>query len=665
MDVKPDGIPSELREQEQWVNWTSEERDGKLTKVPRTASGDFAKTDDPETWGTFGECFSKGMSNGLDGIGFVFSDNDPYIGIDLDDCRDPESGDVEEWALDVIQQLDSFTEISPSGTGFHVIVKGEYLPDKNRKGDIEMYDTSRFFTMTGEVVDVSGEPIEDGDPIPSPQERTDEIVEVADEYLEDESEEDDVVEVTLDEIDVEVDVDIDPDENSGPLPPEDQELVEEKKSYFKFFKLWNGEWNHSKLGYPSQSEADIAMCNLLAKYTDGDPQRMDRLYRASGLMRDKWDSKRYADGSTYGEKHIRKGIRWYHSNSEDEDAEIGENSNETSGGGAEADLEDESGGNEQSDSDPADEADRVEGEEERSDDSDPVAANGWGMSLEQDEQGDLDRPDQQDEQDKFGDRNGQDNSDDKLSESVGNTESTMDLNSDSVEADDQEVSRSGDRTKGFDLGVGVGDPGDTDGTNVGDGADTPVDGDDRQSSPLGGGSSENDTGLDMDVSVDVTPETDDDVFEDSSGPDGFGDDSAQDSSVEDRQDQGISTVSERLNELAYKIAEIDGELESAENKLVNEIDMEKARLDDVASDLRTLSGDVRALEGKIESLETLLASLAAALEDHKAESVTRVCRDGIPDDPNSLPASVQFEAEANGEDTEPDEQESGWAPDWL
>jgi len=83
----------------------------------------------------------------------VFADDDPIVGVDLDDCRDPETGDVDDAALDIIGRLDSYTEVSPSGTGYHVLITGELPDGRNRRGSVELYDTARFFTVTGDHVE--------------------------------------------------------------------------------------------------------------------------------------------------------------------------------------------------------------------------------------------------------------------------------------------------------------------------------------------------------------------------------------------------------------------------------------------------------------------------------------------------------------------------------
>lgn len=115
-------IPEELRQLSQWVNWRIEQRAGKPTKVPKQPSGVNADSTAPETWSTFER--ASQMNGKFDGIGFVFTKEAGDIGVDLDKCRDPKTGKTEKWALDIIKELDSYTELSQSGTGWHVIVKG-------------------------------------------------------------------------------------------------------------------------------------------------------------------------------------------------------------------------------------------------------------------------------------------------------------------------------------------------------------------------------------------------------------------------------------------------------------------------------------------------------------------------------------------------------------
>ncbi|MDF9748472.1 MULTISPECIES: hypothetical protein [Natrinema] len=289
-------FPEELRERDQWVCWKEEPRDGKTTKIPVTpGSGAFASSTDPETWASFKTALEYADTGNTDGIGFVFTDDDPIVGVDLDDCRDPASDDVDGIALDIIERLDSYTEISPSGTGFHVLIEGELPDGRNRRGSIELYDTARFFTVTGDRLE---------DTPPRVARRQDALVAIHREYVQDSdprSEHESGNHRNRDET-----------ETTGSaahtgVDLKDQELLERAQNASngeKFERLWRG----STAGYESQSEADMALCCLLAFWTGGDQQQIDRLFRQSGLFRNKWDEVHYADGSTYGEKTIERAI---------------------------------------------------------------------------------------------------------------------------------------------------------------------------------------------------------------------------------------------------------------------------------------------------------------------------------------------------------------------
>lgn len=152
----PRRAPEELRELPQWVCWRYAERNGKTTKLPINPrySGRMARTNDPRTWSTFDHASQTLKANPkLDGIGFVFTADDSYVGIDLDDCRDPETGVVDPWAAAWVRRLGGYVEVSPSGTGVKIIVRG-VLPSCIGKTlvdghETEMYDRTRFFTITG------------------------------------------------------------------------------------------------------------------------------------------------------------------------------------------------------------------------------------------------------------------------------------------------------------------------------------------------------------------------------------------------------------------------------------------------------------------------------------------------------------------------------------
>jgi putative DNA primase/helicase len=157
-----ENIPEELAERPQWVLWHLEERAGKLTKVPYTDTGHRASSTDLMTWTTCAMACAAYERGNYDGIGFVFSSADPFVGIDLDDCRDPESGVIKPWAQRIIDRVrEGYVEISPSGSGIHIIVEGSVREGRTRKevheqgeriGRVEMYGRAKFFTITGRVL---------------------------------------------------------------------------------------------------------------------------------------------------------------------------------------------------------------------------------------------------------------------------------------------------------------------------------------------------------------------------------------------------------------------------------------------------------------------------------------------------------------------------------
>jgi putative DNA primase/helicase len=161
-----ENVPEELKQRPQWVCWRYEERDDKLTKVPYTPRTlRRASSTDPTTWSSFEEtakAYQFGYDDrpdveyyepSYDGIGFVFSDDDPYCGIDLDNCRNAETGDVAPWAQEILDRAgDGYIEISPSGTGIHIITRGAVRGGGIRRGPVEMYSRGRYFTITGRIL---------------------------------------------------------------------------------------------------------------------------------------------------------------------------------------------------------------------------------------------------------------------------------------------------------------------------------------------------------------------------------------------------------------------------------------------------------------------------------------------------------------------------------
>jgi putative DNA primase/helicase len=153
LPVKTENIPEELKVRPQWLVWRAVGE--KPDKVPYSArTGRKASSTDLLTWSTFEEAMEAYENREYAGLGFVFCSGDPYTGIDLDKCVD-ENGEVAAWALEIVRNFDSYTELSATGTGLHIIVRGD-VPNR-RKNEIEVYSSKRFFTMTGHIVEVDGD----------------------------------------------------------------------------------------------------------------------------------------------------------------------------------------------------------------------------------------------------------------------------------------------------------------------------------------------------------------------------------------------------------------------------------------------------------------------------------------------------------------------------
>ena len=312
MHVEPnyDALPERLTDRDQWVCWREQERDGKPTKLPvEPESGEMASTTDDRTWRPFDVARDYAESEpSVDGLGFVFTATDPFVGVDLDDCRDPETGTLDDLAQSIVAELDSYAEVSPSGTGVHVLLEGELPGDRTRSGAVEMYDRARYFTMTGAHLSLTPEEI---------VKRPDALAAVHEEYVASESETEESAD-TDGSVEspvaatrgsgIEASGGEGSARSSGPGELSDEELIKRATAAANgdtFQQLWGG----STAGYPSHSEADMALCCLLAFWTGGDRDRMDRLFRESGLLREKWDEVHYADGRTYGEVTIERALQ--------------------------------------------------------------------------------------------------------------------------------------------------------------------------------------------------------------------------------------------------------------------------------------------------------------------------------------------------------------------
>ncbi len=161
----------EMRAKRQWVCWRYELIDNKWKKPPYDPrTGRRADTTKPQQWSTYKEAAQTCLHGGYDGIGYVFQVHEGYIRIDFDNCRNPETGQIDKWAMEIVAYLNSYTEISPSGDGLHIIVKGR-LRGRNRSvdklgahqlGKLEMYaNSTQYFTWTNNYLDGTPENIEE------------------------------------------------------------------------------------------------------------------------------------------------------------------------------------------------------------------------------------------------------------------------------------------------------------------------------------------------------------------------------------------------------------------------------------------------------------------------------------------------------------------------
>jgi hypothetical protein len=152
-------VPEAMRAARQWVVWKLEQRNGKGCKVPYQVSGRMASSTDPSHWCSYEEaqaCCDANLST-YHGVGFVFSPTDDFAGIDLDNCIDGE-WNLDEWARDVLAQVPSYTELSPSGKGLKIFLQGRPNITRGRKLEIpgkpgsriEIYSSGRYFTVTGD-----------------------------------------------------------------------------------------------------------------------------------------------------------------------------------------------------------------------------------------------------------------------------------------------------------------------------------------------------------------------------------------------------------------------------------------------------------------------------------------------------------------------------------
>ena len=281
-------MPASLKTKPLWVNYNIEPGSPKAKKVPYDpTTGLRIDPNEPNTFRTFDICEQAFLCGRYHGVGFELVK--PYAGIDLDNCRNIETEEIDPWAQEIIDIIDSYTEMSVSETGVHILCEAE-LPktgethnkkdwtnkkDGRTKG-IEMYDHARFFVVTGDHL--SGTPLTVNErmaeyqsvwhdifpPAPAiqPKVKTYSAVNLSDTQI--------------------------------------VQYAKRSKTGNVFSHLWAGEWEGL---YGSHSDADLALCCHLAFWTGNDSFRIDSLFRMSGLCRDKWTMR-----EDYRTRTIKKAI---------------------------------------------------------------------------------------------------------------------------------------------------------------------------------------------------------------------------------------------------------------------------------------------------------------------------------------------------------------------
>lgn len=285
-------IPLELKQLPHWVGWKYMQRPGEdhKRKVPINAmDGQPAKSNDPTTWCDFDTACLGKERFGLDGIGFMFS-GDGIFGIDIDHCYDPETQELDPAAAEIIETVQSYTELSPSGTGIHILCKGVLPEGRKRRGAVEMYSTLRYFTVTGNQFGLEY-PFSDC---------TERVAVMHRKYLGEEETAAGAQKAALPmpagrgtNADMSVDAIL-------------RRMFDSKHGQ-KLQDLYNGSWERYGIGDGSQSSADQAFCNTLAFWCRCDAALMDAIFRRSGLYRQKWDKRRGT--KTYGQITIDRAIK--------------------------------------------------------------------------------------------------------------------------------------------------------------------------------------------------------------------------------------------------------------------------------------------------------------------------------------------------------------------
>lgn len=293
--VAVQNLPAALRENGLFCCWRYEERNGKQTKVPyNPRTNGRAQSKNPDTFAPLAVALAAMESGGYSGIGVGIFGN--LGAIDIDHCIS-DAGELSDMAADIVSTMDAYTETSPSGHGIRILFtvpdgfqydKARYYINKQKTG-LEVYiagATKKYVTVTGDVRVEKGLEM-----------RGERLAAVLERYM---LRQDQTPPPTQSAT-----------AKSANAPAantkfDDYALIETAKRNPDFARLWSGDIS----GYKSHSEADLGLCDKLAWWTNGDAAQIDRLFRQSGLMREKWDE--IHDGKhTYGAMTIQKAVVSY------------------------------------------------------------------------------------------------------------------------------------------------------------------------------------------------------------------------------------------------------------------------------------------------------------------------------------------------------------------
>lgn len=264
-------LPAQLQDGECFVAWRYEERDGKKTKVPvNPRTGGNASVTDPSTWSSLKVAIGAAGGFGCCGVGRVVVTEDGYCGVDLDKCRNPQTGELTPMATTIVKTLDSYTEITPSCCGVRVWICATLPGPRCRKDGVEIYSGGRYFTLTGNHFPNTPKTVEP---------RQEELEQVYNMLFPGEAKTAGSNGHNQEKGD--------PWARWRKVP--DDELLRRALKNPKFKQLWDGDT--SEYG-GDDSRADAALCCHLAYWTCKDPDRIERLFNRSKLAdREKWQKR--------------------------------------------------------------------------------------------------------------------------------------------------------------------------------------------------------------------------------------------------------------------------------------------------------------------------------------------------------------------------------------